>query len=338
MLSSFAARPARLARPHHACSSLALRRRTTRPQRTFVTSAVQALTEGFLDLSIALPYPVSWPAYSSTIIVVTIATRLALTLPFSIWALKRRWRAEEIVQPRLAQLRPTFIEQAVKEMRAKGATGTRDELNTALEKRVKQLLTLRSKELYKEQSCTPTPTALIPVVVQAPLFLLFSWVYREAAQIPTPLDSESFLSLTSLNHVDPTGFLPIALGIITLVNVESATWYMSPAEAERRAQVQEWVRARRLRGEIVWQPMKTVRPVIRGLSVVRIIVAATVPGSVAIYWVTSAAFGLLQTWVFDYIHARRRRRIPLVPISRPPPPGPKVPQNTQAKLTLRKRN
>lgn len=181
-------------------------------------------------------------------------------------------------------------------MRAKGATGTRDELNTALEKRVKQLvrlsllhyvlpsylavvqLTLRSKELYKEHSCTPTPTALIPVVVQAPLFLLFSWVYREAAQIPTPLDSESFLSLTSLNHVDPTGFLPIALGIITLVNVESATWYMSPAEAERRAQVQEWVRARRLRGEIVWQPMKTVRPVIRGLSVVRIIVAATVPG------------------------------------------------------------
>lgn len=52
-------------------------------RRSFVT--LDVLKDGFLDLAIALPIPPSWPAYSTTIILCTVLTRLAFTVPFSIW-------------------------------------------------------------------------------------------------------------------------------------------------------------------------------------------------------------------------------------------------------------
>ncbi|KDR83653.1 hypothetical protein GALMADRAFT_235971 [Galerina marginata CBS 339.88] len=45
---------------------------------------VQSVCNGFLDLALALPIPPSFPTYSTTIIVVTIVSRLVL-LPISIW-------------------------------------------------------------------------------------------------------------------------------------------------------------------------------------------------------------------------------------------------------------
>lgn len=53
------------------------------PRRTFVS--VDVLKDGFLDLATALPIPPSWPAYSTTIIICTVLTRLAFTVPFSVW-------------------------------------------------------------------------------------------------------------------------------------------------------------------------------------------------------------------------------------------------------------
>ena len=44
----------------------------------------QSLCDGFLDLAIALPLPPSLPPYSTTIILVTVVTRLAL-LPVAVW-------------------------------------------------------------------------------------------------------------------------------------------------------------------------------------------------------------------------------------------------------------
>ena len=61
------------------------------------------------------------------------------------------------------------------------------------------------------------------------------------SQPPTAFDSESFLTLTSLSHADPTFALPIALGLITLANVElslSIRWFAS-AEAREREELEE---------------------------------------------------------------------------------------------------
>lgn len=53
----------------------------THPGRRYYA---QSLGDGFLDLALALPIPPEFPAYSTTIILVTIVSRLAL-LPVSIW-------------------------------------------------------------------------------------------------------------------------------------------------------------------------------------------------------------------------------------------------------------
>jgi hypothetical protein len=47
--------------------------------------SLQGLSHEFLDLAFALPLPPSFPPYSTTIILVTVFTRLVLTLPVSIW-------------------------------------------------------------------------------------------------------------------------------------------------------------------------------------------------------------------------------------------------------------
>lgn len=57
----------------------------SRVHKRNVGSMMQTLSEGFLDLAQALPLPASFPPYSTTIILVTIVTRLALTVPFSVW-------------------------------------------------------------------------------------------------------------------------------------------------------------------------------------------------------------------------------------------------------------
>ena len=56
-----------------------------RGRRTYVTTVVQYISGEFLDLAIALPYPLSWPPYASTIILTTVISRLVFTVPFSIW-------------------------------------------------------------------------------------------------------------------------------------------------------------------------------------------------------------------------------------------------------------
>lgn len=53
--------------------------------RTFLTEAIQSLSNEFLDLALAIPYPQSIPPYSGTIILVTVVSRLLLTVPFSFW-------------------------------------------------------------------------------------------------------------------------------------------------------------------------------------------------------------------------------------------------------------
>lgn len=85
-------------------SSYLLRLRPTqlrRPytgRRTFVTESLRNLTNAFFDLSIALPYPIEWPAYTTTIIVLGIASRVSL-LPLSIWVLFRNLFSRRLADP-----------------------------------------------------------------------------------------------------------------------------------------------------------------------------------------------------------------------------------------------
>ena len=119
---------------------------------------------------------------------------------------------------------------------------------------------------------------VIAPITQLPVFVLTSLTISRACQAPTVLDGESFLTLTSLAHSDPTLTLPIVLGIVTLANVESARWFISPQALEREKKVEEWKAKRRARGETVIEPKKIMQTSLRTLAVCRILIAALVPG------------------------------------------------------------
>ncbi|KZT74337.1 hypothetical protein DAEQUDRAFT_660374 [Daedalea quercina L-15889] len=275
--------------------------------RKFTSSAIQTLTDGFLDLAIALPYPPSLPPYSTTIIIITAVSRLIFTVPFSVWAKNRQWKAENVVMPELQQGMPELHNRVIADMKKDGYRGELEDARKERNKRLKLLADARKKELFVRHGCTPIPTMLIPPLTQLPLFVGFSMVLNRASQPPTVLDSESFLTLTSLSHSDPTLTLPIVVGLITLANVETTRWFVSAAATQRQAKVDEWTAARRAKGEMVLEPGKIVQSSLRFLSVARILIAAVVPGSIQVYWAASAAFGLVQSWILDWWHFRRSR-------------------------------
>ena len=210
-------------------------------------------------------------------------------------------------------------------------------------------LKARQKEIFKQNGASPLLTMAIAPITQLPVFVLTSLTISRCCVPPSVLDGEAFLTLTSLVHGDPTLALPIILGITTLANVETARWFISPEALEREKKVDEWKDARRARGETVIEPKKIIQTSLRTMAVCRILIAALVPGvrlmhlkslrtslmreqAVQLYWVTSAAFGLAQTWSLDWLEMRRRRarasRLPAEGTDTTPPSPEPAPAST----------
>lgn len=136
----------------------------------------------------------------------------------------------------------------------------------------------RRKELFSEYRCHPKTTMVIPPLTQLPVFIGCSVALAHISQHPTPFDSESFLTLSTLVHPDPTATLPIALGFITLANVESSRWFMTDEQREREAKVREWKEKKIAKGETVIEPQKLVKSSLRLMSIGRILISTMVPG------------------------------------------------------------
>ncbi|KAH9977905.1 hypothetical protein BGW80DRAFT_1435593 [Lactifluus volemus] len=222
------------------------------------------LADGFLDFALALPWPPSFPPYSSTIILLAVVSRLAFTIPFSVW---------DLVVPALKEERPLVQQQILHEMRVEQPRGTKEELRQMYSKRVQKAMIARRNALFVEHRCGPWLTMLIPPLTQLPLFVGSSMFLSRLSQPPT--------SSTSLR------------------------WFISDAAKERDELERKRIAEKRAQGLIVLQPRNILQSALRLLSVGRILIAAVVPGSVVLYWLSSATFGLLQSWVFDYWERRR---------------------------------
>ncbi|KAJ7180191.1 60Kd inner membrane protein-domain-containing protein [Mycena crocata] len=258
---------------------------------------IQSLSDGFLDLAIALPYPPSIPPYSATIILVAVTSRLLL-FPLALWGRNRVRRLEDVVVPELERLKPIISKQVLDDMKREGlprellVPAKLQQIHLA---RMKAQVQAESKRLIAKHKCHPFLSMAVSPATQLPVFVVMTAMFSRLAQAPTPFDSEAFFTLTSLNHSDPTWTLPIILGLVTMANVESNNWLLTAVQRDRMRKAEE---KRAKLGGI--QPSKIMKNVLNGLSVVRIIWAAVSPGSVVLYWTTSATFGLLQTWVLDY--------------------------------------
>jgi len=118
-----------------------------------------------------------------------------------------------------------------------------------------------------------------PPLAQLPFFIGITMGLRELSQLPnTPFDSEAFLTLTTLAHPDPTMTLPIILGLVTMANVETSNLLMTATQKAKFEQVEKKNEAARKGGKILLQPGRIIKEALRGLSVVRILVASTMPG------------------------------------------------------------
>ena len=118
----------------------------------------------------------------------------------------------------------------------------------------------------------------VPALTQLPVFIFSSLMFSRLAQPPSVLDSETFLTLTSLVNPDPTAALPILIGLITFANAESAKWFISDARKTRQEKVEKWNAEKRAQGHTVVEPTKIVQNSLRVMSVGRILIAAVVPG------------------------------------------------------------
>ncbi|KAF9055410.1 hypothetical protein BDZ89DRAFT_938575 [Hymenopellis radicata] len=287
------------------------------------------IADAFLELATALPYPASWPPYSTTIIIGTVLIRIGI-LPVAIWGNNRMIRYQKYVEPALREMRPQVSHQVLSAMRKEKFQGDKEAWKKAFSERIKPVLKSHQRELCIEHKCQQLPTTILPAVVQLAVFLPSSWFLAHLATDPfSSFDSESFMSLTRLSSEDESLGFPIALGLVTMANVESSTWFMTADEREA-LRVQE--AKRQEKGEFTLPVGKVIKFALRGVSVVRIIIASQVSGAVVIYWVTSAVFGLFQTWWMEY---RRRTQLNTVrqqrasSILKSDTPSPKILKQTQ---------
>ncbi|KAE9389621.1 hypothetical protein BT96DRAFT_967944 [Gymnopus androsaceus JB14] len=182
-------------------------------------------------------------------------------------------------------------------MQKEGLLQDKDTRGKIHAKRCHDIMKAKSKELVKTYKCSTVPTTLIPAIAQ------------------------SFLTLSTLNHPDPTFTLPVIVGLVTMANVESSTWFMNATEKEalraNEAKRAEMVAKSQDRWSMVkLNLVKNVKDSMRILSVLRIGLASIAPGAVVLYWVTSATFGLVQTWLVNWLDMRWRRKL----VASTPPP------------------
>ena len=190
-------------------------------------------------------------------------------------------------------------------------------------------------DLCRENKCRQWPTALIPPLVQLPPFLLVSYMLRDLCVSDSSFATEAFLMLSKLAAPDETFALPIAVGLLTMANVEINAWFsknVRGGSGSRTATAQEVeVATKAPEGQsAVQQSSKinlsdTLRGVMRALAVGRIIFTALAPGvcdktpssdflfdlvsqAIALYWTASAAGGLVQTWIMNQLDIRRRAK------------------------------
>ncbi|CAE6514907.1 unnamed protein product [Rhizoctonia solani] len=237
---------------------------------------------------------------------------MGVTLPMALWSRARAFRREHIVGPALRAWREkTKVEV--------GKAFARDRKPyEEYKEEMGRLQVAKTKELNKVHKCSPIPTMILPFAVHAPLFIMATASFRHAALMScvpmNPLASESFLTLPSLAQVDPTGILPIAVGLIMFSNIELGR-LSRPSKANPTANntapstSNDPSKASEAKTLTEQPRMTTIISAfengLRGVSILFIWIAMQAPGAVVIYWLTSAAYTFFERLFFINLGKRK---------------------------------
>ncbi|KAG8593263.1 hypothetical protein GDO81_000774 [Engystomops pustulosus] len=220
----------------------------------------------------------------------TIALRTAVTLPLSVYQMHVLGKVEKL-QPEIQNL--------AKELRYEVAVygkqhGWSDKVaKFHFHKNMKRLIS----ELYVRDNCHPFKASLI-MWIQIPMWIFVSLALRNFSYntsgsstdelVHKQLQNGGALWFPDLTMPDSTWILPVFLGSINLLLVEMFA----------------------LRSMELSRFQKYLTNFVRGISILMIPIAASVPSSMALYWASSSLVGLVHNLFLRSPAVRRLFRIP----------------------------
>ncbi|KAL2089111.1 hypothetical protein ACEWY4_016010 [Coilia grayii] len=223
----------------------------------------------------------------ANIIATTVALRTVITLPLGVY--------QSIIISKVEALEPEIAELAKRlryevSVKAKQRGWTEKTCRYQYMRNLKRIVS----ELYVRDNCHPFKASVI-VWVQIPMWVCVSLALRNLSlgTTHTPavfqeLSAGGALWFSDLTLPDSLWILPISLGLTNLLITEIF--------ALRRLELSK--------------VQKVVTNVIRGVSVLMVPLAATVPSSMALYWLSSSVVGLGHNLLLRSPGFRRLLRIP----------------------------
>ncbi len=204
-------------------------------------------------------------------------------------------RYQQLVLPEVEKRKPYIWQEELLKMRKEGFRGDKEETRKVLSKRIQPIVSAckfwvaacidveqfkgLEKQLCKVYRCQKnTHHGRASALSDGGLLshVLFSW--RRRGDPFSGFDAESFMTLTSLSRPDETLTIPILVGLITMANVESSTWFMTATEKQAVAQREQRRKDAASKGVHHIAPANGIKQALRAVSVLRIIFAAQVSG------------------------------------------------------------
>ncbi|XP_069755447.1 cytochrome c oxidase assembly protein COX18, mitochondrial isoform X1 [Narcine bancroftii] len=225
----------------------------------------------------------------ASIISTTVLLRATVTLPLAIYQLYIIAKVENL-QPEIAELAKRLRSEV--SMRTKQVGWSENVARFHFRKNLKRIVS----ELYVRDNCHPFKASLL-IWVQLPLWIFISFALRNmslaasdalAVSAAPDLSVGGVLWFPDLTLPDSTWIMPLSLGLINLLIVEMF--------ALQRIELSKF--------------QKYVTYMIRGFSVLMVPIAATVPSSMALYWLTSSCVGLGQNLLLRSPSLRTLCQIP----------------------------
>ncbi|KAM9677840.1 cytochrome c oxidase assembly protein COX18, mitochondrial isoform 3-T7 [Trichechus inunguis] len=228
-----------------------------------------------------------------SILLTTVAMRGAVTLPLAVYQHHILAKVENL-QPEIKNIARHLKQEVAVRANQLGWS-----------KRVARITYLRNmrrlvSELYVRDNCHPFKATVL-VWIQLPMWIFISVALRNFSMgathsegnycfsVQEQLATGGVLWFPDLTALDSTWILPVSVGVINLLIVE--------------------IFALQKIGMSRFQ--KYVTYFVRGVSMLMIPIAATVPSSVVLYWLCSSFMGLSQNLLLRSPGFRRLCRIPL---------------------------
>lgn len=226
----------------------------------------------------------------ASIICSTIAIRAVITLPLAAYQLYVIAKIENL-QPEIENLAKRLRYEVSFHAKQRGWSEKLARFH--FKKNLRRIIS----ELYVRDNCHPFKASLL-IWVQIPLWVFVSIALRNLSlgitsletAVQTGLAVGGTLWFPNLTFPDSTWILPVSLGLINLLIVEISTL--------RKTELSKY--------------QKCTTYLIRGISLVMIPIAATVPSSMSLYWFTSSIVGLGQNLLMCSPSFRHLCRIPKI--------------------------